>query len=230
MGRPGIVPGGVVIRVVLADDQPVVRAGLRMIFEAHDDVEIVVEADDGQEAVALVRDLEPDVVLMDIRMPQLDGIEAARRITASQLSTRVIVLTTYGVDENVYAALKAGATGFLLKTDHPDYLVHAVRTAASGTALLGPETTTRLIERFLAAPPSDVGPPPELARLTGREREVLLELARGKSNAEIAHDLYVGEGTVKTHVARILAKLDLRDRVQAVVFSYEHGLVRPSGR
>lgn len=201
-----------------------------MILDAHDDIEIVGEAKDGHEAIDLVRDLHPDVVLMDIRMPHLDGIEAAKRVTASGLPTRVIVLTTYGIDENVYAALKAGATGFLLKTDPPDHLVHAVRTAAGGTALLGPETTTRLIERFLAVPPPALAPPPELEQLTDREHEVLLELARGKSNAEIADDLYVGEGTVKTHVARILAKLHLRDRVQAVVYAYEHGLVRPSGR
>lgn len=215
------------IRTVLADDQPVVRAGLRMILQAHDDIEVVGEAADGHVALDLVRDLDPDVVLMDVRMPRLDGIEATRRITATGAGARVVVLTTYGVDENVYAALKAGATGFLLKTDHPDHLVHAVRTAASGTALLGPETTMRLVERFLDSPPLDAPEPAALGLLTDREREVLLEMAGGLSNAEIARKLYVSEGTVKTHVARVLAKLHLRDRVQAVVFAYEAGLIRP---
>ena len=217
------------IRVVVADDQAVVRAGLRMILDAHDDIEIVGEAADGHEALDLVHEVHPDVVLMDIRMPHLDGIEAARRITATGSPARVVVLTTYGVDENIYAALKAGATGFLVKTDHPDHLVHAVRTAANGTALLGPETTMRIVERFLTDPPPDAPQPPELEQLTERELEVLLEIARGQSNAEIAERLFVSEGTIKTHVARVLAKLHLRDRVQAVVFAYEAGLVRPSG-
>lgn len=219
------------IRTALADDQAVVRTGLRMILEVHDDIEVVGEACDGHEAVALARDLNPDVMLMDIRMPHLDGIEAARRIVSTEAPTKIIVLTTYGVDENVLAALHAGVSGFLVKTDHPDHLIHAVRTAASGTALLGPETTMQLIERFIdGAAALGASPPPELDLLTDREREVLLELARGRSNIEIAGNLYIGEGTVKTHVARILTKLCLRDRVQAVVYAYEHGLVTPGDR
>jgi DNA-binding NarL/FixJ family response regulator len=215
------------IRVLIADDQAVVRGGLKLILEAQDDLEVVGEAADGSEAVECVRALQPDVVLMDIRMPILDGIEATRRLVAAGADSRVLVLTTYGLDEFVYAALKAGAAGFLVKTESPERLVEAVRVIAAGEALLAPDITRRLIDRFLAAAPPNAQPPAALAELTIREREVLEQLARGRSNAEIAQTLYISEGTVKTHVARILAKLDVRDRVQAVVYAYECGLVQP---
>jgi DNA-binding NarL/FixJ family response regulator len=215
-----------VITVVIADDQAVVRAGLRLILEAHEDLQVAGEAADGAAAVEAVRTLEPDVVLMDIRMPILDGIEATRQIVADVGATRVLVLTTYGLDENVYDALSAGASGFLVKTDSPERLVDAIRVVAAGDALLAPEITRRLIERFVSAPlPTRLLG--ELEELTAREREVLALLARGKTNAEIAGDLYVSEGTVKTHVARVLSKLGLRDRTQAVVFAYETGVIRP---
>jgi DNA-binding NarL/FixJ family response regulator len=229
MDAAGRLAGGAVIRVLVADDQAVVRSGLRMILEAQGDIEVVGEAADGREAVALARELGPDVVLMDIRMPALDGIEATRRIAAHGDAARVLVLTTYGLDEYVYAALKAGAGGFFLKTDEPDRLVEGVRIVAAGDALLGSETTRRLIDRFTSGPAPNAPGPPELAELTGREREVLELVAGGLSNAEIAHRLFVGEGTVKTHVARVLSKLGVRDRVQAVVFAYESGLVQPGG-
>jgi DNA-binding NarL/FixJ family response regulator len=216
-----------VTRVVVADDQAVVRGGLRMILEAQDDLEVVGEAADGAEAVAQALSLDPDIVLMDIRMPVLDGIEATRRLARAGGRARVLVLTTYALDEYVYAALKAGAAGFFVKTESPERLVDAVRLIAAGEALLAPEITRRLIDRFLAAAPPNAPPPTTLAELTSRELEVLRHIARGLSNAEIAKTLYISEGTVKTHVARILFKLDLRDRVQAVVFAYEHGLVRP---
>lgn len=215
------------IRVLVADDQAVVRAGLRMILEAQDDLEVVGEAADGSDAVALVRALKPDVVLMDIRMPVLDGIEATRRLATAGAVARVLVLTTYGLEEYVYEALKAGAAGFFVKTDSPERLVEAVRVIASGEVLLAPEITRRLIDRFLAAAPPNAPAPPALAELTARELEVLTHIARGLSNAEIAQTLYISEGTVKTHVARILAKLNLRNRVQAVVFAYEWRLVEP---
>lgn len=214
------------IRILIADDQAVIRAGLRMILEAQDDLEIVGEATDGAEAIEAVRTLQPDVALMDIRMPALDGIEATRRIANSALPTRVLVLTTYGLDENVYDALKAGASGFLLKTDSPERLIDAVRVVAAGEALLAPEITRRLIDHFVAGSHPTANAP-ELEQLTVREREVLKLLARGHTNAEIAAELYVSEGTVKTHVARILAKLDLRDRTQAVIYAYENGLSQP---
>jgi DNA-binding NarL/FixJ family response regulator len=215
-----------VITVVIADDQAVVRAGLRLILEAQEDLQVAGEAADGAAAVEAVRTLEPDVVLMDIRMPILDGIEATRQIVADVGATRVLVLTTYGLDENVYDALAAGASGFLVKTDSPERLVDAIRVVAAGDALLAPEITRRLIERFVSAPlPTRLLG--ELEELTAREREVLALLARGKTNAEIAGDLYVSEGTVKTHVARVLSKLGLRDRTQAVVFAYETGVIRP---
>ena len=214
------------IRVVVADDQAVVRAGLRMILEPSEDVEVVGEAADGRSALEMVRELDPDVVLMDIRMPVLDGIDATRLLCAAGARARVLVLTTYGLDEYVYDALKAGAAGFLLKTDPPARLVEAVRVVAAGEALLTPEITRRLIDRFVGG----VRPARAsvaLADLTAREREVLDRVAGGDSNAEIARALYIGEGTVKTHMARILTKLGLRDRVQVVVFAYEHGLVQP---
>lgn len=215
------------IRVLVADDQAVVRGGLRMILEAQDDIEVVGEASDGQEALELVDGLDPDVVLMDIRMPGIDGIDATRRISEKSQRPAVLVLTTYGLDENVYAALKAGAAGFLVKTDSPDRLVQAVRVVAAGDALLGPEITRRLIERFISGPNPNAPVSPDLERLTERELDVLKLVAGGLSNAEIAGELYVGEGTVKTHVARILSKLGCRDRVQAVVFAYESGVVHP---
>ena len=214
------------IRVLLADDQAVVRAGLRTILESHDDLDIVGEAADGAEAVAFATALEPDVVMMDIRMPVLDGIAATHRLTAAT-ATRVLVLTTYGIDEYVYEALRAGAAGFLLKTDTPQHIADAVRVVAAGDALLGPHTTRRLIERFLAGPPPHAPRPAELNSLTDRELDVLRHVARGLSNQEIATSLFIGEGTVKTHVAHVLAKLGLRDRVQVVVYAYEHALVHP---
>jgi len=216
------------ISVLIADDQAVVRAGLRMIIEAQDDLAVTAEAANGAEAAEMVGTLAPDVALMDIRMPDVDGIEATRRIAESGSATRVLVLTTYGLDENVYDALRAGASGFLVKTDPPERLVDAIRVVAAGEALLAPEVTRRLIDRFVAAPrPGDA--PRELASLTARELDVLKLVARGRSNAEIAAVLYVSEGTVKTHVGRILSKLDLRDRTQAVVYAYENGIVQVGG-
>jgi DNA-binding NarL/FixJ family response regulator len=214
-----------VIRVLLADDQRLVRSGFRMILGADPELEVVGEADDGVEAVALARELRPDVVLMDVRMPRLDGIEATRQIAAMSEPPRVLVLTTFDLDEYVYAALRAGASGFLLKDAPEDQLAAAIRIAADGGALFSPGVTKRLIERFASLEPG--GTPPQLDGLTTREVEVLRLLARGLSNAEIAAELVVSDHTVKTHVARILAKLDLRDRTQAVIASYESGLVRP---
>jgi DNA-binding NarL/FixJ family response regulator len=215
------------IRALVADDQAVVRGGLRMILEAQDDIEVVGEAGDGAAAVELVRELQPDVVLMDIRMPEMDGIEATRRLALAGSGARVLVLTTYGLDEYVYEALKAGAAGFLIKTDSPERLVEAVRVVAAGESLLAPEVTRRLIDRFLAGARPGGSAPPELEELTARELEVLKLVARGLSNAEIAQTLFVSDGTVKTHVSSVLSKLGLRDRVQAVVFAYECSLVEP---
>jgi DNA-binding NarL/FixJ family response regulator len=221
-----------VLRVVVADDQALVRCGFTMILAAAG-IDVVGEAHDGETALATARRLRPDVVLMDIRMPGMDGLEATRRLLASGLTTtvgeptRVIILTTFDLDEYVYAALRAGASGFLLKDVTPDHLVHAVRLVREGDALLAPGITRRLIDRF-ASPPrvrEDFG---GLPTLTAREREVLVLLARGMSNAELAAELQLGEATVKTHVARILAKLQLRDRVHAVVFAYESGVVTPA--
>jgi DNA-binding NarL/FixJ family response regulator len=212
-----------VIRVLLADDQALVRAGFALILNAEPDLNVCGEADDGEAAVALARELRPAVVLMDIRMPQLDGIEATRQITTADPAVRVLMLTTFDLDEYVVGAFRAGASGFLLKTAPRDQLVAAVRTVHVGEALLAPLSTRKLIERF-TNPPSEA---PALEALTSRERHVLTLLARGLSNAEIAAELVVEPSTVKTHVARVLAKLDLRDRVQAVVFAYESGLVRP---
>lgn len=198
-----------------------------MILESAQGIEVVGEAATGREAVRLVNELDPDVILMDIRMPELDGIEATRRLAERHSESRVLVLTTYGLDEYVYEALKAGAAGFLVKTDSPEQLVEGVHVVARGEALLAPEITRRLIDRFVSGGHPNAPPPPELDELTEREREVLTYLARGLSNAEIAGMLYLSGGTVKTHVARILSKLGVRDRVQAVVFAYECGLAKP---
>ena len=218
------------IRVLLADDQPIVRAGLRTILDLADDIDVVGEAADGAQALAMTHALTPDVVVMDIRMPALDGIEATRQLTRSASTARVLILTTYGLDEYVYQALRAGAGGFLLKTDPPGRLVDAVRVVAAGDALLGPTATRRLIEQYVAGPPPTSSPPAGLTQLTDREREVLEHVARGRSNHEIAQALYVVDGTVKTHVARILAKLGLRNRAQLIVYAYEHGLITPGAQ
>ena len=209
------------------DDQALVRTGLRMVLEAEPDIEVVGEAADGRQALEAAR-LAPDLFLMDIRMPNMDGIEATRRLAGPGLAdpAKVLVLTTYHVDEYVFAALRAGACGFLLKHTSPEGLVAAVRTVASGDGLIAPAVTRRLIAEFARAPATPAAPP-ELARLTDREREVLELVARGRSNAEIARDLVVGPATVKTHVGRALTKLGLRDRVEAVIWAYEAGLVRP---
>ena len=216
------------IRVVIADDQALVRSGFRMILDAKADIEVVGEAGDGAEAAALVARLEPDVVLMDVRMPDVDGLEATRRIVASGAKARVIVLTTYDVDDSVFAALRAGASGFMLKDVRPAELAEAIRVVARGDALLAPSVTRRLLDRFAAALPGpDAAPPPDLDELTEREVEVLRLIARALTNAEIAEHLVLTEATVKTHVSSVLRKLGLRDRVQAAVLAYDVGLVRP---
>ena len=218
------------VRVLIVDDQALVRAGFRMILESEPDIEIVGEAEDGLQAVEASAELRPDVVLMDIRMPNLDGLEATRRILDRPGETaRVLMLTTFDLDEYVYEALRAGASGFMLKDTPPEQLVSAIQVVASGDALLSPTITRRVIEEFIRRPPTSIAtqPSPRLAELTARELEVLGFMARGLSNAEIAKDLFVSETTVKTHVARILMKLDLRVRVQAVVFAYETGIVQP---
>jgi DNA-binding NarL/FixJ family response regulator len=216
------------VRVLLADDEALVRTGLRMILEAEPDLEVVGEASDGADALALCRQLRPDVALVDIRMPRVDGIQAARRITADpELSTAVVMLTTFDADEHVVEALRAGATGFLLKSMPRDQLVTAVRAAVSGDALLAPALLRRLLDDFVGRAGSAPVAVPGLEQLTPREDEVLRLMAKALSNAEIADRLVLGEGTVKTHVARVLAKLGVRDRVQAVVAAYESGVVRP---
>jgi DNA-binding NarL/FixJ family response regulator len=218
------------MRVLIADDQALVRAGFRMILESQHDIDIVGEAEDGAQAVTLARELSPDVVLMDIRMPGLDGLEATRRLLLDGPNgTHVLVLTTFDADEYVYAALKAGAAGFLLKSAPPAHLIEAVHLVASGEALLAPTITRRLIEDYVRRPPPGARSPKELEDLTDRELEVLKLIARALSNAEIAATLFVSEATIKTHVNRVLSKLDLRDRVQAVVLAYETGLVQPGG-
>ena len=215
--------------VLIADDQALVRAGFRMILEAENDMEVVGEAADGREAVAEARRLRPDVVLMDVRMPDVDGIEATRRLLGEdRAEAKIVMLTTFDMDEYVYDALRAGASGFLLKDVPPEQLVAGIRAVVSGDALLAPSVTRRVIEEFVRHPPDSVRTaPPELGELTARELEVLKLIARGLANAEIAKELFVSETTVKTHVAHILMKLKLRDRVQAVVFAYESGLVLP---
>ncbi len=215
------------IRVVVADDQALVRSGFRMILDSQRDIEVVAEAGDGREALACARDLEPDVVLMDIRMPELDGLEATRRLLRGDGATRVLILTTFDADEYVYEAMKSGASGFLLKDVRPEQLAEAVRVVAAGESLLAPTITRRLIEQFVRRPPPGSARPPALEELTDRELDVLMLVARGLSNAEIAQELVLTEATVKTHVTHILTKLGLRDRVQAVVLAYESGLVQP---
>ncbi|NIH86367.1 response regulator [Amycolatopsis granulosa] len=213
------------IRVVVVDDQELMRVGFRMVLGAQEDIDLVGEAGNGADAVALATGLRPDVVLMDVRMPVMDGVEATRRIVETQTS-RVLVMTTFDLDEYVYAALQNGASGFLLKDTPPDHLVSALRSVASGDAVVSPSVTRRLLDRFVSGggPLRDEA---ELDVLTEREREVLVLIAKGLSNVEIAEKLFLSEATVKTHVGRILAKLGLRDRVQAVVLAYETGLIRP---
>ncbi len=215
------------ISVLLADDQELVRAGFRMILEAEEGIEIAGEAENGRKTIALARDRRPDVVLMDIRMPVLDGIAATQEIIAAGLPSRVLMLTTFDAERTVYDAMRAGASGFLLKTAPAAKLADAVRTVAAGEALLAPTITRRLIEEFVRRPPPGSTAPSRLDELTGREREVLSLIARGLSNAEIAAELFVSDATVKTHINHLLQKLHLRDRVQAVVLAYETGLVRP---
>jgi DNA-binding NarL/FixJ family response regulator len=210
------------IRVLIADDQSMVRAGFRMLLSGEEDIEVVAEASNGLEAVSQAARFNPTVVLMDIRMPELDGLEATRRILAADSSARVLILTTFDLDEYVYEALRAGASGFVLKDDPAEQLIGAVRTVAAGEALLSPSITKRVIKQFVRVPRPD--PPKELDELTEREREILRLVARGLSNGEISQELFIGETTVKTHITHILQKLGLRDRVQAVVLAYQTGL------
>jgi DNA-binding NarL/FixJ family response regulator len=225
----------VTISIVLADDQPMLRLGFRLVLDAQPDMQVVGEAGDGAAAVRLAQARQPAVVLMDVRMPGMDGIEATRRIVTAVSATRVLILTTFDLDEYAYEGLRAGASGFLLKDVPPPDLLSAIRAVASGDAVVAPSVTRRLLDAFLPHLPDlsrapGPGVPPEVQALTAREREVLTEVAAGLSNAEIAAVLVLSEATVKTHVGRILGKLGLRDRVQAVVYAYEHGLVRPGAR
>jgi DNA-binding NarL/FixJ family response regulator len=213
------------IRVLVADDQSMVRAGFRMLLAGEEDIEVVAEASNGLEAVDKTARFDPTVILMDIRMPELDGLQATRRILAADNSTRILILTTFDLDEYVFEALKAGASGFVLKDDSPEQLLAAIRTVADGEALLSPTITKRVIEKFTSI--SRPAPPKELDELSEREREVFRLLARGLSNAEIGTELYISETTVKTHVTHILQKLNLRDRVQAVVLAYQTGVFEP---
>jgi DNA-binding NarL/FixJ family response regulator len=219
-----------VIRLVVADDQELVREGFCSILGREPDLEVAGQAADGVAAIAATARSRPDVVLLDVRMPVMDGLQAGRRILAAASAPRVLMLTTFDADEYVYEALRFGASGFLLKDVRSGELVEAVRTVAAGQALLSPSITRRLIERFIRSGPSAVPPPAAMAELTPREREVLLLIAEGLSNAEIAGRLYLSEATVKTHVNRLLSKLGLRDRVQAVVLAYETGLITPGHR
>ena len=216
------------VKVLIVDDQSLVRAGFRMILDAEPDIEVVGEAADGLEAVLAARQTEPDVILMDVRMPNVDGLEATRRLLDGRdEGPRILILTTFDLDEYVYEALRAGASGFLLKDTPPEQLVEAIHVVAGGDALLSPVVTRRVIAEFVRRPPATARPPaPGLDELTARELEILRLIARGLSNAEIAAEAFVSETTVKTHVARILQKLRVRDRVQAVVFAYEHGIVQ----
>jgi DNA-binding NarL/FixJ family response regulator len=216
----------VTVSVLVADDQPLIRTGFRLQLDGTDDLRVVGEAQDGADAVRQALRLHPDVVLMDVRMPLLDGIEATRRVVA-QTRSRVLILTTFDLDEYAFEGLRAGASGFLLKDVHPERLYEAVRAVAAGDAVLTPRVTRDLVDRFASAPPLPAAPaslPDALAHLTGREREVLEAIADGLTNAEIGKRLFLGEATVKTHITRLLAKLGLRDRVQVVIFAYEHGL------
>ncbi|AIY02309.1 two-component system response regulator [Arthrobacter sp. PAMC 25486] len=216
------------IKVLLVDDQPLLRMGFRLILEGEDDLSVVGEASNGIEALSAVESLQPDVVLMDVRMPLMDGIEATGKITASPSDARVIILTTFDLDEYAFAGLQAGASAFLLKDVVPADLVQAVRLVASGDAVVAPRVTQRLLESFVRNRHPAMHPDPLLEELTPRELEVAMHIAQGLSNAEIAHTLFLSEATVKTHVRRILTKLHLRDRVQVVVYAYETGLVTPS--
>jgi DNA-binding NarL/FixJ family response regulator len=212
------------IRVLVADDQSMVRAGFRMLLSREDDIEVVAEASNGLEAIDKATRFRPTVVLMDIRMPELDGLEATRRILATDEGARILILTTFDLDEYVYEALRAGASGFVLKDDPPEQLLSAIRTVAGGDALLSPAVTKRVIERFARIP--QPAPPKQLDELTDRELDVFRLIARGLSNAEIGQELFISDTTVKTHITHILQKLDLRDRVQAVVLAYESGVMQ----
>jgi DNA-binding NarL/FixJ family response regulator len=220
---------GDVVRILIADDHPLTRDGIKAALAMDPTLKVVAEASDGHEAVSLAASVKPDVVLMDVRMPGLDGIEATRRLLRDDHAPRVLMLTTFDLDEYLYEAMKAGASGFLLKDSPRDQLIGAVRTVAAGDALLAPALVRRLVEDFVRRPPPGAGPPAELEKLTERELEVLTLIAQGLANAEIAARLFVSEATVRTHVTHILQKLDLRDRVQAVVLAYETGLVQPGG-
>ena len=216
------------IRVLIADDQAMVRAGFRMILEMQNDIEVVGEAADGAETIAAVRKLKPDIMLMDIQMPGIDGLEATRRIVEmhEEVPTKVLILTTFERDDYIFEALRAGACGFLLKNATPEDLVAGIRTVAEGNALLAPSVTRRVIARF-AGQPKSKDYADSLNRLTTREVDILKSIARGKTNAEIAQELFIGEATVRTHVSNLLSKLDLRDRVQVVAFAYESGIIQP---
>jgi DNA-binding NarL/FixJ family response regulator len=214
------------IRVLVADDQALVRSGFRMILDERADMELVGEAEDGAQAVRLAGELDPDVILMDVRMPSVDGVEATRRLVEGGTRAKILVLTTFDLDEYVYAAVRAGASGFLLKDVQPTELVDAIRVVAAGNSLFGPAATKRLVERFGQSPQPSSGD--SLDVLTDREREILRLLAEGNSNAELAAKLYLSEATVKTHVSAVLRKLGVRDRVQAVIAAYDAGLVRPA--
>jgi DNA-binding NarL/FixJ family response regulator len=221
----------VTISVVLVDDQSLLRLGFRMVLDTQPDIRVVAEAGDGEEALAVVAEHQPDVVLMDVRMPKMDGVEATRRLIASGSRSRVLILTTFDLDEYAFAGLRAGASGFLLKNVPPEDLLSAIRAVASGDAALAPSVTRRLLDAFAdRLPVAGTRKDDTLDVLTPREREVLVEIATGETNAQIAHRLFLSEATVKTHVGRILAKLHLHDRVQAVVLAYETGLVRPGGQ